>query len=269
MPNIQTFPSQQTAEALLWQRRIITVGGGFESNSLLVANNLARILHTRGYYPKIKYLLPLLGTGVAAAMVPLVDVLNVGAATNVNFVNADFSQSTGLQGNGTTKNINPLLKPGQVGTSNNGGFGYWDTNISFPTSSDAMGCTTTSDNRYVIDLRATPVRNFRWGSPGNGAGDTTTAANGHYYGQRASATDRKLYFNAAQIGSNTTNDAAAEASERNIRIMGSDDNGSIVFRNGRLGVAYLTDGTLTATEIIDFDALLRNYLFSPTGRPTS
>jgi hypothetical protein len=270
MFNINVIPNKTAAETIVWRDRVIAAGGGFENNSLAIANNLVRVLHGKSYYSKIKYLLPMLGQGIGAARVPLIDSLNVGAATNTSFLDADFNQSTGLQGNGTTKRLDSLIKPSQLGTSNNGGLGWWENNISLGGNVQPIGCyNTASTNRYVIDLRAN-VRNFRWGVPGNGAGDTTTATNGHYYGQRSSSTNRSLYFNASLLNSNATNDATSGASDRSILIVGCDEGGSTITPwPGRGAMAYLTDGSLTTIEISDFDAVLRSYLFAPTGRPTS
>lgn len=270
MFNIQTVVRTSTNEARTWENLVISNGGGFENNSLLIANNLIRVLHTRSYFPKIKYLLPLLGKGIGAARVPLIDSLGVGSATNTSFVDADFSQSTGLQGNGTTKRLDSLIKPSQLGSSNNGGLGWWENNISLGGNVEPMGSyNSASSNRYVIDLRSA-VRNFRWGIPGNGAGDASTAANGHYYGQRSSATNRVLYFNSSLINTNSTNDATSGASDRNMLIVGGDEGGSTIAPwPGRGAIAYMTDGTLSTEDISDFDQILRNYLFLPAGRPTS
>jgi hypothetical protein len=51
----------------------------------------------------------MLGIGINAARVPLIDVLNIGAATNTGFADSDFSQTTGLQGNGSSKYLDYFL----------------------------------------------------------------------------------------------------------------------------------------------------------------
>jgi hypothetical protein len=266
MFNIQTVKVDTPIAARRWADAVRAAGGGFESNSLAIASRLAQVLQGRSYYPKIKYLLPMLGVGINAARVPLIDMLGVGAATNTNFVDADFSQSTGLQGNGTTKYLNSLILPSQLGTTNNGGLGYWE--LLFATGGlGPMGCANNaSTNSYEIGLRDTS-RLFRWGSTSNTASQASVPVNGHYYGQRSASNSRTLSLNGIQIGSNTTNDATSGANERAIYIVGANwPSPEIPSDNSRCGVAYMTDGTLTAADIVDLNGVLLNNLMIPTGK---
>lgn len=269
MFNIQTIKNHTTKEAYLWKALVTAAGGGFESNSFLIANNLILILQRKSYYSKIRYLLPMLGVGIAAARVPLVDVLNVGVATNTAFINSDFSQSTGLQGDGTTKYLDCLIKPSQLGTTNNGGLGFWENNISLAGNVCPMGTfNNANSNRYVIDLR-TNVQTFRWGTVVNSAGDANTAINAHYYGQRSSATSRELFRNAASLGTNATNDVTSGASDHNMFTMGDFEGGAPAPWPGRCAITYFTNGTFSSNEISDFHNTLVTYLMIPTGKPQS
>jgi hypothetical protein len=213
----------------------------------------------------LQVLLPLLGSNMAAARVPLRDALNAGTALNSNFVDADFAQSTGLQGNGTNKILDLNIKPGDLGTSANGGLGYWESNISFAGDVEPMGCYGGPSERFVLDLRSN-VESFRWGTASNGAGTSGPATSAHYYGQRSSPTLRELFKNGSSLGTNTTSDSPASASNRAIRLMGSDENGALVYWAGRCAVAYLTDGTMSSSDVSDFHTLLQTYLITPTGR---
>lgn len=267
MFNVVTVKKTLFNETLLWANRVQTAGGSFEANSVAIANNLVRRIKNASFGAKVVYLLPLLGRGIGAARVPLIDVLNVGAATNTAFVDGDFSQSTGLQGNGSSKYLDTLIKLTQIGTSSNAGLGYWENNISFGANNEPIGCYDNSDsNRYCIDLRNTPFRVMRYGNPSNFAGDSVTPINAHYYAQRVSATNRTLYVNAISIGTNATNDSASGAGDKTIYIVGVHNSLAQAWP-GRCAVAYLTDGSLTDPEIADFDTTLRNYLLGPTGKP--
>jgi hypothetical protein len=267
MLNIQSVKvrGQGSIVTRLWESNVIAAGGGFENNSLAIANNLVRILQTKSYYSKIRYLLPMLGSGINAARVPLVDAINAGTATNTSFVNADFTQSLGLQGNGTSKIFNLNTTP----ISAVCGIGYWENNMSYTgTDSSPMGIGESGpDRRWYLDLRAT-LKNFSWGTYTNRAELATAALGGHYYGQSAATNDRKLYFNGSQIASNTTSDSAT-LTALNLRLMGWFYAGTTYYWAGRCGCAYITDGTFSAQEITDFHETLSNNLFAPTGRPTS
>lgn len=268
MFNIVTAKKTLFQETSTWAARVVSAGGGFESNSVAIANNLVRQIKKASFGPKIIYLLPMLGRGIGAARTPLIDVLSVGSATNTAFVDTDFNQSTGLQGNGSTKYLNSLVKPSQLGVTSNGGIGWWENNGTFTGNTEPIGCyNNAGTQRYVLDLRAT-IRFFSWGSPGNAANQATGAVNGHYYGNRSSATARDMYLNGSLIVSNSTSDSASGTNERNIIVCGADESGGgILSYPGRGALSYLTDGTLTATEIALFDAMLRTYLLGPTGKP--
>lgn len=268
MFNIQSVRKQLFAETSLWASRVQAAGGGFLPNSIGIANNFVRQLKSKSYASNVVYLLPMLGTNLGAARTPLIDTLNVGSSISTAFVDADFSQSTGLQGNGTTKHLDSQLKPSQVGSSNNGGLGYWE--LGFATGGTGpIGCSNTlADNSFEIGLRDT-FRTFRWGSTANGAQQATVPVNGHYYGNRASATSRILYLSGSSIASDATNDATAGASDRNIYVVGANWTGDPSSDNSLCGMAYITDGGIDATAAADLHILIRDYLMGPSGKPQS
>lgn len=268
MPNIQVTKIRTPIIARQWAAAVRAAGGGFAPNSLVIAANLARTLQTRPYYTKIKYLLPMLGVGMGAAVVPLIDVLKVGAATSVAFSDGDFGQSTGLQGDGSSKYLNSLIKPSQIGSASNGGMGYWENNINLSGNNEPIGCySADSSNRYCLDLRNF-VQVFRWGAPPNAPTQSSTAVNGHYYGQRTGATDRTLYLNGSLIATNTTSDGASGVSDTNMAIVGTLEPTPNPWP-GRCAVAYFTDGTMTADEVANLHSILYSVLMVPTGKPTS
>lgn len=269
MYNIQIIKKGKrlTALTIAWRAAVLANGGALTGNSLNIMNGFTNNLVTKSYYSKLVYLLPLLGAGIAAAVVPLLDTKHAGKATNTNFVDGDFSETAGLQGNGSSKILAIALNPSQIGTSNNGGFGWWESNVNYGgTSTETMGMIAASNSdRFVFDLRSNR-RFFSWGNAGNAANQNTVAPNGHYYGQRTSVTNRELYLDGSQLTTNSASDAATGSADRNLYLMGSDDSGTLVYWAGRCSVAYLTDGTLTTGEAADLDTLLRTYLVHASGK---
>ena len=215
---------------------------------------------------KIVYLLPLLGNNINAARVPIIDTLAVGAALNNGFVDGDFSESVGLTNNDSPKYLNSQIKPSQLGVSNNGGLGWWETNIGFGTGVEPIGCyggLAFWQGRFVLDFRTT-VESFRWGDSANAATRLASASNGHYYGQRSSPIIRVLYNNGMLIASGN-NVSDTTASETQIFIHGC--NGSPTsYWSGTCAVAYMTDGTLSDAQVIELNTILHDNLMVPTGR---
>src|SRR5690606_24072140 len=107
-------------ETVVWRDRITAAGAAVSEDSITLADNLIKAITATSWGAKIVYLLPFLGEGIAAAMVPLRDSFGVGAATNTDLVDADFSEGAGIRGDGSTKRLTVPLKPSQLGSTNNG-----------------------------------------------------------------------------------------------------------------------------------------------------
>lgn len=242
------------------------------TRSTWIANNFAYAFDAASFSSKIIYVLPLLGQDMIAALEPIVDTLTVGYADGGAFGNGDFSESTGLQGDGATKVLNSRIKPSQLGTSNSGGIGYWENNIDFTGNTAYLmtGCTNTAGTNYYV-TGGGPGDNalLYWGNPANLPSHSAVAAtNGHFYGQRSSSTLREVYKNGSLIGNNTTSDATSGANEQNIAFVGCKGSSYLYFK-GRAACCYLTDGTMSSGDVSAFHTLLLDYLFTPTGRPSS
>lgn len=250
-------------ETLRWIARAEAAGGSFLGNSKAIADAFIVALHRRSYNSKIKYLLPMLGGNLATARVPLRDALDVGIAGSTGFVNADFNQATGLQGNGSSKAFDLHVSV----TSLTGGIGYWENNINFSgTDSTAMGMGIPGppDTRFFIDLRPA-LRVFSWGNYGNRLFPGLAGVNGHYYGQR-NHEDTSFSLNGTSFATGTAADIIPPPANT-LKLMGWSFAGTDYFWAGRCACAYVADGTLTTPEIADFHSLLSTKLFTPTGRP--
>lgn len=257
-------------ETNTWIARVVAAGGTFESDSKTIANDFIVQLQAKSYGAHVIYVLPMLGANLAAARVPLRDSLAVGIATNHSFVDGDYSQATGLQGNGSSKYLDLLIKPSQLGTSNSGGMGFLTNSFSAAgTDTELMGSTGFAgggDNRYVLDIRATSLRRGSWGDAGNSPSDTVSGADGDYFVQRSSSTSRKLYVDGSPVATNTTSDSAAGAGDRTIQLLAVTYDGGTFYDASRCAVAYMTDGQLSDSDVADFHTLLDTYLITATGK---
>lgn len=266
------------AETLTWETRINALGGSVTTQEKDWADALINAIQAATYGSKIKYLLPFIGDSIAAHRVPLRDSLAVGAATLVGptpLTDANCDTATGLV-NSTEQSgaLDTKIKPSQLGTSNNGGLGWYERAWGAGVGVEPIGTSGSNnspDQRFVLDLRSSFQR-FRWGGVTNSqAGPVTTAGSGHYYGQRSSSTLRRIYKNGLSLGDDGTNgDSATRANETTIWVCGCLDSSGVgtvqAFWKGRGACAYLTDGTLSDADVADFHALLGTYLITPTGR---
>lgn len=264
----QTFTFDPT-EVNVWTARIAALGGTLAADSLGIATGLAREIQSRSYNQQIVYLLPLLGGDLTAARVPLRDTFGVGAASTIGFVGGDFSQAAGLQADGATKYFEFPLVPSDIGLHSNGGMGYWENKIDLSSSHEPMGSWSSgATSAFVLDLQST-IRVFSWGATANFAASATAATNGHYYGQRSSPALREFFIDGVSLATNTAVDSAAGANNTLMRLMAVNIPGTgTIYWPGRCAVAYFTQGQLSADDVADFHALLRDFLITPTGRPT-
>ena len=260
-------------ETIIWRDRAIDAGGTFNEDSIALADALIRAINAAGFNDKIIYLLPLLGGNLATARVPLRDRLNVGISDNYNFVDADFDEATGLQGNGTNKALDIKFAPDDVEAftgSRSIGFGWWETNVVPTLASNAyiMGSFDAA-NQTIFRALNTQVLDFQSGDYLGLFVEYFPRGRAHYYGQRAAATDRKLYYAAVEVDTDSTSDGTALGAMHIAAFAFRDTpaNGGIrEHYAGRAGVIYVTNGLMTADEVAAFDALLRTFLLDPTGR---
>lgn len=264
-------PTDLCAETAVWKARAIAAGGTFHTNSISICHGLCVAIAGKAYKPKIVSLYPFLGSNLATARVPLIDQPNAGIAGNTNFVEADYSQTMGLQGDGSTKYLDTGVKPGDLGSGDNGGLGWWELGFTGVGNAEPMGAykaNNSPDNRFSIDLRTTS-RAFQWGTIAiAGAGESAPAENLHYYGQCSGASERTFWATGTLRGTNTAAATFDGIGDQSIILCGC-DTGTIHGVEpwpGRVGVAYMTDGTMAADEIADFHTLLSTYLMIPTGR---
>jgi hypothetical protein len=247
--------------------------GSLLSNSEEIAANFLRALSGTSYRNKVVYFNALLGANLNASLRALINELPIGAtATNIGLVDADFSQATGWQGNGSSKIVNTGAAPSQLGTSSNGGLFYWELAVDQSgTSTIVMGMIASGGTtRYAIDLRNTGNNEFLfWGGPANGPTTGVAATNSFYLGQRSSSTSRELFRNGASVATNTTSDTAAGVADVMLHVLGYFNGSTYAYNKSRCGLFGMTDGTMTANEVAAFYVLLRDYIMRPTGRITS
>lgn len=251
-------------ETIVWRDRAIAGGGTFGPSSIATADALIRAINDRSYNLKVTYLLPLLGANLATAKVPLRLKSGLDPTVNNNgFLEADFAENSGLTADGIAKWWELQTLMGEQGTADVGGVGYWERGT--PGDEWPVATRGNANRDYGLRIRSTSGSEreaVSWGSD-NVTLISTPGAN-HYYGQSSSASDLRLYKDGIEIGSNTTPRNTSDINDRNIGLFRK--NGTANYQSGRCGVMYLTDGTLSPSDIADLHSLLNTYLIAPTGR---
>lgn len=257
-------------ETRVWRDRVfalqsnaLAMGGGTGGMShTMQVDLLVKILKTMTPYQKIVAVWAMTGAAAPGFRVPLIDTANKGAGSGLN--DGALDQANGVTGSGS--GIDTLYKPSDLNTGGvfTGGVGYWENNRGsvadggpFYTESGA------SSERYGFDFRSTTAF-FWWGSPGaGGISSGSNPTNGHYYGQCSANTAREFWKNGSSLGTNTNNHDATPSGAENKLAIFNQGGGSYTWA-GRSPVAYLTNGTLTSTEVTAMHNALDFWLIKMT-----
>ena len=112
------------AEALLWQTAVIANGGTVSSGTMQAVSNFCTSIVTAGIRSKFLRLNLVCGNNLAAARTPLYRGASAagtqyGSAADTNIgplTSGDYSEATGLQGNGSTKALDCTITLGTFKT---------------------------------------------------------------------------------------------------------------------------------------------------------
>ncbi|BCT93530.1 hypothetical protein LYSHEL_25540 [Lysobacter helvus] len=256
-------------ETNTWESRVVALGGTVTSPDKALADALVVALKAGTYWSSLQYFLAFIGPDTVHHRVPLIDKLNVGAAGNTGFVDGDCDTATGLvNAAGSAKVFNTHVRPDALngGATNAAGMGIYLRTWTNGSAVEPCGTYDAAAQRWVIDLRS-GLEAFRWSDVSTAVPSTATAATAaHYYGQAASATDRKLARNGTVIASSTTNKSLGNVTAE-ILVAGCVDHvGAYTYTKGTYGAFYLTNGGLTNTDITNIHNDIGTYLITPTGR---
>lgn len=89
--------------------RVVTNGGTIGTTAKNAVNDFVLAAKANGYWSKLTRINLIVGDQLAAALTPLKVGGGSDPETNNNFVSGDYTQSTGLTGNGSTKWLNTGL----------------------------------------------------------------------------------------------------------------------------------------------------------------
>ena len=111
-------------EALAWRDAVIANGGTVSASTMTAVTTFCRAIDSAGLRDRFYRLSLMAGTGLEAALVPLYrGPSRTGTQygnttdTNANFVLADYTESSGLKGNGSTKYLATGLEMTFLGTN--------------------------------------------------------------------------------------------------------------------------------------------------------
>jgi hypothetical protein len=213
-------------EALDWATRASANGGTISTTLLRAVSDFCATIDRNSLRDRFVRLNPFAGGNLSGALVPLYrstsfggTVLGNATDTNNNFVSGDFTETTGLKGNGTTKFLNTGFTPASfVSTSSvhlsYSGTGLETTSAATSGSGDRFGIGTynnTEGGLYDLSVahylsatgpnqRGSRMSTFTFYTYASSS--SCGATESHLIGTRTSTTAAALYGAGSSIATN-------------------------------------------------------------------
>jgi hypothetical protein len=234
-----------------WVARVVENGGSVTNQTIKRVSSFYRGLDRYGLSNKILRLNLFSGDQLEAAVVPLIDYGSVGNDIPVNFVQDDYSESTGLKPNGTTKHLNTQLLCSQcmgscvwlrdddATSANSKWLGAQDGSNFF-----GMGRQSSTRTEVVIGSIASRI-----------IFTEAVAPKGFQHLQKSSDSLRVYYRNGIEKARNTVSSTEDIPVNRKIFIFAGNDSalGNPVFRNSTAQLGYALDnGTFTPDDALNY-----------------
>jgi hypothetical protein len=245
-----------------WAGAVTDAGGAYTTADLDACDAFLASLIADSFNPNnLFYVLPMLGSDIIAASVPLIDPYSLGiadfSAGAAAFVDADFSRTAGLQGNGSSKIVKVPFNPGQL--SSTGIISQGCDVREFDNSGTAGGVFSTywnNGNNNIFGLRRSGTPSLVWSY---GQVSVTTQAEyvaalvepSHVVGTTRALNDKELYLNGVSVATNTNTSGSqwANTGDSDWPLMGDTLSGGLRYWAGRMGVAWWRNAGLTDTEV--------------------
>lgn len=239
--NLLLLGRRTDADALAWKAAVIANGGSVSAGTLSAVNTFVKAAKANSYWSKLNRVNLICGDQLAAAMVPLKVGGGSATETNVNFVGGDYSEATGLTGNGTSKYLNTGLTPTVTFTANDTHIAaYLRANIDLNIGVNNAFDLSLSSGTYSSDQYNQTV--------GQGRVSAAVASlAGFGVGSRRSLTDHAVYRNGASIGTSATSGGAMSAFPMFLFVMNAA--GTPTFYTASVIAGYSVGSGLSAAEV--------------------
>jgi len=269
LPGAELGQVAPSTELAAYFAAVGAAGGAMTALSQQVITRFWSALTSREYHRAFRAIYPFAGGDLAAARVPLRNRITGTTPTTPNLTASQYSEATGLQGNGAGYVLTDIT-PDLVGR--HGGYALAVGGNLSVTCDMACAQVTGVDYRFVIAMRAANFF-FTWGAQSGGSAGTGAAApNGRMLGLRGAGvgSPRRLYAGGGLVASDVDIDATEPASTPTISFMATHSSAgtflNICPAGTYLRFAAILDGSLTAAEVADWDALLVEHFLAPLGR---
>lgn len=240
-----------------WMARVGGNGGTVGSSTKSAVATLVTALKTAGVWPKIQRMNLFAGTGLAACAVPLINTAGGTLDTLTNFVESDYSESTGLTGDGSTKYLNT----GMLASALTANSTHWSVYYKRATAGNQqlhIGATE-STNAFHGSAAASngTILSDQYDASTSRLTNAVSAPYGFACGSRVASNDHKIYKGATQVATSSTGVTGALPA-RNIFVFARNAGFPFEYSAGPLAM-YSVGAGLTPTEVADFATAIQAF----------
>lgn len=246
------------ADAVAWALAVQAAGGSYNAVTLAAMSNFCVSAKAAGIWTKLNRVNLLCGNQLAAALIPLKAGSGTATETNVNFVGGDYTEATGLTGNGTTKYLNTGLAQ-NVFTAASRHLMAYERVRATGTADTSIGSDTTSNvNMWGLRTTAGVAADTQYSASVTSAGPTLVAAGvGMFVGNSESDTTADLYKNGAIAA--TLAVAAATPSAEALFVLGNNRSGAVAGASNATLAGYSAGLGLTAAEVATYYTIMQAF----------
>jgi hypothetical protein len=250
------------ADAASWATRVTSAGGTYSAATLHKVNAFVRDCKNAAVWAQHNRINLVCGNQLTAALVPL--KVGAGNATDTNggslFQVGDYTEATGLTGNGTTKYLNTGLTPAAAGmTLTNGSMFCYSTGAVEGTTKAVMGSSGGSgnDTTAIYQVTGPNARGTIAGANSVNASSVSGLVTGFTGVTVNGSRVLNLYKNGVSVSTSQTASGALTAQP--IYIFSLNVNGVTSSYAARGVQAYSIGTALTAAEALAYNTIMERF----------
>lgn len=206
--------SSGDATASAWAAAVTANGGTYSAATLTAVTNFCVSAKAKGYFSKFNRINLFCGNQLAAALVPLVATGGNSTDTNVNFLSGDYTEATGLTGNGTTKYLRTGLVPSVSLTLNSTHLAVYNRAANAGAGGGAtIGASDANTFRILAPFSDGNLYSDQYDTGTGRLSAAVAATYGLLTASRTASNAHAIYKGATSVASNATGGGALPAVE--------------------------------------------------------
>jgi len=244
------------SDVIGWKSRVIAAGGTVSSGTVLALSRFSKACKAAGLWDKLNRVNLFCGDQLAAALIPLKVGSGSATDTNVNFVSGDYTEATGITGNGSSKYLNTGVAQNAL-TAASRHLSVYARVRGTNTFRGVIGSRTgASTNQWAIStLNPVSTAGYQSSSTATGASFSPVPA-GFIVG---SGTDTSSVLYSAGSSVNTTAVAAATPSANALFVFAVNVDGTAASYSNDTLAGYSIGTGLTASEVSAYNTIMEQF----------